>query len=86
MCFEVPYITGVTAIAEQVDGIGTVIVVAVAAVAAVAAIPAIGTTLILAKCTYRLLTASVMYNYYIDTGRAITQNNMHFQSILCGFF
>ena len=79
----VPGIPGVAAISEQIDNVtGNVLV---AAVPFAAAIPAIRATPIPAKCASRLLTASIAYNYYVDTNRAISQNNMHFQNTLRSF-
>ena len=79
----VPGVPGVATIAERIDNAtGNVLV---AAVPFAAAIPAIRATPIPAKCAYRLLTTSIAYNYYVDTDRAISQNNMHFQNTLRGF-
>ena len=39
-----------------------------------------------AKCTNRLLIASVAWNYYTDTGRQVTPANMHFNNVLRDFY
>ena len=78
----VPGVPGVLAVPQQVDANGAVIQ---PAIAAVPAIPGVQATPIPAKCTSRLLIASCVWNYYTETGRVTTQNNMHFTSTLRGF-
>ena len=38
-----------------------------------------------AKSVTRLLIASTAFDYYTDTGRAITPQNMHYNTVLRGF-
>ena len=79
---SVPGVPGVPAIAQSVDVNGVVIQPAVAAVPAIQRVQGI---IIPASCASRLLTASRVWNYYNDTGRSTTQNNMYFTHTLRGF-
>lgn len=59
--------------------------VAQAAVPAVPGVPGIPSVPIPARSITRLLIASVAYHYYVDTGRAVTNTNMHFTNVLRDF-
>ena len=56
-----------------------------AAVPAIAPIQGIQASPPPAKCASRILISSIAWNYYNDTGREATQNNMHFSNILRDF-
>ena len=75
----VPGIPRVPGVPGQVDAGGNVVV---AAVPSIPPVPGTHATPIPARCASRLLVASIAWNYYHDTGREATQNNMHFQSTL----
>ena len=69
-------------IPEQLNAAGVVVQ---PAVPAIAPIPGLQATPIPAKCASRILVASIAWNYYHETGRATTGNNMHFQNTLRDF-
>ena len=75
-------IPGIPGVPEQVDAAGNVIA---AAVPPIAPIPGVQATPIPARCASRILVASIAWNYYNDTDRETTQNNMHFQNTLRHF-
>ena len=77
-----PGIPGIPGVPEQVDADGNVIAVVFAPIPPV---PGVQATPIPARCSSRLLVATIAWNYYHDTNRAITQNNMHFQNTLRNF-
>ena len=52
---------------------------------AVAPIPGIPAQLVSARSMSRLIIASVAYNYYVDTEREITPENMHYDNVLRDF-
>ena len=69
---EVPRVPEVP---QQADVAGNVIE---PDVPAIAPLPGIQATPIPERCASRLLVASIAWNYYHDTGRDSTHNNMHF--------
>ena len=75
-------VPGVFAVPQQV-GVNNVVIQP--AIVGVPAIPGVQRTPIPAKSTSGLLIASCVWNYYTETGRVTTQNNMHFTSTLRGF-
>ena len=79
---SIPGVPGVPGIPEQVNAEGNVILPAVPAIAPIPGYQAIP---IPARCASRILVASIAWNYYHETGRASSQNNMHFQSTLRNF-
>lgn len=52
---------------------------------AVAPIPGIPAQLVSARSMTRLIIASIAYNYYVDTEREVTPENMHFNNVLRDF-
>ena len=79
----IPAIPGTPAIAAQIDAQGAIIQ---AAVPAVPGVPGIPPVLIPAKSISRLQIASIAYHYYIDTGREVNPQNMHFNNVLKDFY
>ena len=77
-----PGIPGVPGVPEQVDADGNVIA---AAVAPIPPVPGVQASPIPARCSSRLLVTLIAWNYYHDTNREITQNNIHFQNTLRNF-
>ena len=69
-------IPGVPAIPVVLTNNGNVLV------AAVPAIPPILPLIMPAKSAHRLLVASVAWHYYTDTGRVVTNSNMHYTNVL----
>ena len=79
---SIPGVPGVPGIPEQVNAEGNVIV---PAVPAIAPIPGYQGIPVPAKSASRIIVASIAWNYYDETDRISTQNNMHFQSTLRNF-
>ena len=55
------------------------------AVPAIKSIPGVQAIPVPARSASRIIAALIVWNYYHDTSRASTTNNMHFQSTLCNF-
>ena len=77
-----PGVPGIAGISEQVNAAGNVIAVAILAIVP---IPGIQASPPPARCASRVLISSKAWNYYNDTGREATQNNMHFSLTLRDF-
>ena len=83
MCSGLPGVADIPAVVAQVDATSNVIVVAIPAIPT---IPGIQVTVIPARCSSRVLVASILWNYYNGIGCISTANNMHFGNTLRSFY